>query len=136
MALTELGEDKPAELVVTSLVRSQFAEPAGMEARMGSRRPDRLLIGMLSTLDTQLGRPMDEALDQMPLPQEVRDTLLGRTTSMSPVWRLVLAHESAQWEQLKEFGAATDVPVGRLPVLYRNAVQWVDRIHRMEQSPN
>jgi len=88
MALTVLGEDKPAELVVTSLVRAQFAEQVGMEARMGARGADLFLVGMLSTLDTLLGQPMDEALDRMPLPQEVRDTLLGRTTSMSPVWQL------------------------------------------------
>jgi EAL and modified HD-GYP domain-containing signal transduction protein len=131
MALTVLGEDKPAELVVTSLVRAQFAEQVGLEAGMGGRAPDFFLVGMLSTLDTLLGRPMDEALDRMPLPQEVRDTLLGRTTSMSPVWKLVLAYERAQWDQLKELGAAADVSVGRLPGLYRNAVQWVDRIHKM-----
>ena len=131
MALTVLGEDKPAELVVTSLVRAQFAEQVGLEAGMGTRGPDFFLIGMLSTLDTLLGQPMVEALDRMPLPQEVRDTLLGQTTSMSPVWQLVLAYERAQWDQLKELGAAADVSVGRLPGLYRNAVQWVDRIHRM-----
>ena len=93
MALTVLGEDKPAELVVTSLVRAQFAEQVGLEARMGSRAPDFFLIGMLSTLDTMLGQPMEEALDRMPLPQEVRDTLLGRMTSLSPVWQLVLAYK-------------------------------------------
>ncbi|MDZ4862493.1 MAG: HDOD domain-containing protein [Gemmatimonadota bacterium] len=131
MALTVLGEDKPAELVVTSLVRAQFAEQVGMEARMGARGADLFLVGMLSTLDTLLGQPMDEALDRMPLPQEVRDTLLGRTTSMSPVWQLVLAYERAQWDRLRELGVAADVSVGRLPGLYRNAVQWVDRIHRM-----
>lgn len=89
------------------------------------------VVGMLSTPDTLLGRPMDEALDQMPLPEEVRDTLLGRATAMSPVWQLVLAYERARWDQLKDLGKAENVSAGRLPRLYQSAVPWVDRIHRM-----
>jgi EAL and modified HD-GYP domain-containing signal transduction protein len=130
MALTVLGEDKPVQLVITSLVRAQFAEQVGREAGLGSREVDLFLIGMLSTLDSLLGRPLDEALSHIPVSTEIRDTLLGRRTSLSAVWALVLCYERAEWSQLKELGDAADVSVGRLPGLYRNAVQWVDRIFK------
>jgi EAL and modified HD-GYP domain-containing signal transduction protein len=130
MALTVLGSDRPAELVVTSLVRAQFAEQVGREAGYGSRDVDLFLIGMLSTLDSLLGRPMEEMLAHIPVSSEIRDTLLGRPTSLSPVWALVLAYERAQWNRLKELAAVADVSVGRLPGLYRSSVQWVDRIFR------
>ena len=111
--------DRPLSEILDQMAISQEIHDALIHADIALRS------------DTLLGQPMVEALDRMPLPQEVRDTLLGRTTSMSPVWQLVLAYERAQWDQLKELGAAADVSVGRLPGLYRNAVQWVDRIHRM-----
>jgi EAL and modified HD-GYP domain-containing signal transduction protein len=130
MALTVLGEDKPAQMVVTSLVRAQFAEQVGREAGLGSRDVDLFLIGMLSTLDGLLGRPMDEALSHIPVSSEIRDTLLGRRTSLSAVWALVLCYERADWDRLKEVADDADVSVGRLPSLYRNSVQWVDRIFR------
>lgn len=130
MALTVLGDDRPAQLVVTSLVRAQFAEQLGREAGLGSRDVDLFLIGMLSTLDGLLGRPLTEALERIPVANEIRDTLLGRRTSLSAVWSLVLAYERAQWGLIKELADAADVSVGRLPGLYRNAVQWVDRIYK------
>ena len=77
MALTVLGEDKPSQLVVSSLVRAQFAEQVGREGGMPSRAVDLFLTGMLSTLASLIGRPMEEALNQIPVAQEIRDTLLG-----------------------------------------------------------
>jgi len=130
MALTVLGEDQPAQMVITSLVRAQFAEQVGREAGLGSRDVDLFLIGMLSTLDGLLGRPMDEALTHIPVSSEIRDTLLGRRTSLSAIWALVLCYERAEWDRLKGIADAADVSVGRLPSLYRNSVQWVDRIFR------
>ncbi len=130
MALTVLGEDKPAQLVITSLVRAQFAEQVGREAGLGARDVDLFLIGMLSTLDSLLGRPLAEALGHMPVSAEIRDTLLGRRTSLSAVWAVVLCYERAEWSQLKELGDKADVSIGRLPSLYHNSVQWVNRIFR------
>jgi hypothetical protein len=86
MALTVLGEERPSQLVVSSLVRAQFAEQVGMEGGPRSRGVDLFLTGMLSTLDVLIGRPMEEALSQIPVSQEIRDTLLGRTTTLSPTW--------------------------------------------------
>lgn len=130
MALTVLGEDQPAQLVVTSLVRAQFAEQVGREGGLATREVDLFLIGMLSTLDSLLGRPMEEALSHIPVSTEIRDTLLGRRTSLSGIWALVLCYERAEWDRLKELADAADVSVGRLPGLYRNSVQWVDRIFK------
>jgi EAL and modified HD-GYP domain-containing signal transduction protein len=131
MALTVMGEDRPSQLVVSSLVRAQFAEQVGMEGGLRSRGVDLFLTGMLSTLDALIGRPMEEALSQIPVSQEIRDTLLGRTTTLSPTWALVLSYERADWDQLKQLADAADVSVGRLPGLYRDSVQWVDRIYRV-----
>lgn len=128
IALTVLGNDRPTELVVTSLVRASFLEQLGREAGLGSREMDFFLTGLLSTLDGLLGLPMEEALGNMPVANEIRHTLLGRRTSLSPVWALALAYEKADWAQVKELADLADVSVGRLPGLYRNAVQWVDRI--------
>jgi EAL and modified HD-GYP domain-containing signal transduction protein len=130
MALTVLGEDRPSQLVVSSLVRAQFAEQVGREGGLPSRSVDLFLTGMLSTLEALIGRPMEEALSQIPVAQEIRDTLLGRSTTLSPTWGLVLAYERADWEQVKRLADAADVSAGRLPGLYRDSVQWVDRIYK------
>jgi EAL and modified HD-GYP domain-containing signal transduction protein len=112
-------------------VRAQFAEQVGREGGFGTRAMDLFLTGMLSTLEALIGRPMEEALAQIPVSQEIRDTLLGRSTTLSPTWNLVLAYERADWDQVKELVRLSDVSAGRLPGLYRDAVQWVDRIYKV-----
>ncbi len=130
MALTVLGDDRPAQLVVTSMVRAHFAESVAREAGMAARQADLFLVGMLSALEGLLGRPLEETLAAMPVAEDVRDTLLGHRTQLAPVWDLVLAYERADWTKLKELADAADVSAGRLPGAYRDAVQWVDRIFR------
>lgn len=130
MALTVLGDDRPAQLVVTSMVRAHFAEQVGREAGLATRQSDLFLVGMLSTLEGLLGRPLEETLAAMPVAEDVRDTLLGYRTKLAPVWDLVLAYEKAEWGKLKDLAKAADISAGRLPGLYRDAVQWVDRIFK------
>ncbi|HWA58445.1 MAG TPA: HDOD domain-containing protein [Gemmatimonadales bacterium] len=130
MALTVMGDDRPSQLVVAALVRAQFAEQVGREAGFGSRAMDLFLIGMLSSLEALIGRPMEEALAQIPVSHDIRDTLLGRSTTLSPIWGLVLAYERADWDQVKQLANLAEISAGRLPRLYRDAVQWVDRIYR------
>jgi EAL and modified HD-GYP domain-containing signal transduction protein len=130
MALTVMGDDRPAQLVVTSMVRAHFAEGVGREAGLGSRDSDLFLVGMLSTLEAMLGRPLEETLAAMPVAEDVRDTLLGHRTKLAAVWELVLAYEKAEWSRLKDLATAADISAGRLPGLYREAVQWVDRIFK------
>ena len=131
MAITVLGDDRPAQLVVTSMVRAHFAESVGREAGLGgARQSDLFLTGMLSTLEGLLGRPLEETLAAMPVAEDVRDTLLGHRTKLAPVWDLVLAYERADWAHLKDLATAADVSAGRLPGAYRDAVQWVDRIFK------
>lgn len=130
MALTVMGDDRPSQIVVQSLVRAMFAEQVAREAGFGQRSPDFFLIGMLSSLEVLIGRPMAEILTQIPVSHEIRDTLLGRSTTLSPIWGLVLAYERAEWDQVRQLATLADVSAGRLPGLYRDSVQWVDRIYR------
>lgn len=130
VALSVLGDDRPPQLVTTSLVRARLAELLAAEAGLANRRADFFLIGVLSTLDALLGRPLSDALAPLPVSAELRQTLLGQETRLSAVWGSVLAYERAQWDELKRQADGAGLSVGRLPALYRQAVLWVDRINR------
>lgn len=130
VALSVLGDDRPPQLVTTSLVRARLAELLAAEAGLANRRADFFLVGVLSTLDALLGRPLADALAHLPLSAELRNTLLGQETRLSAVWGSVLAYERAQWDELKRQADGAGLSVGRLPALYRQAVLWVDRINR------
>jgi len=63
--MTGLGDDKPAELVVTSLVRARFCELVGYEAGMKEQGMELFLLGLLSFLDALVDRSLEEALGEV-----------------------------------------------------------------------
>ena len=85
VALTLIGEDKPPELLQTTLVRAQLCEQLGAEAALPEREADLFLVGLLSTLDAMLDRPMDEVLAQLSVsPRCVRRSSRETTSSAIP----------------------------------------------------
>ena len=65
VAMTGMGDDKPTELVVTSLVRARFCELLGPLIGMKHRQLELFLMGLLSLIDALMDRPLAEALEGM-----------------------------------------------------------------------
>ncbi|MCH7717807.1 MAG: HDOD domain-containing protein, partial [Gemmatimonadetes bacterium] len=139
IAMTEMGEDKPRELVVTCLVRARFCELLGQAARLHDRDHDLFLVGMLSLIDALVGRPLIEVLDELAVSQEIREALIETDSPMAIIRALVVAHERGAWETVDRFAAQlslSDVPIADL---YREAVVWADdvfRTHAETTAPN
>jgi c-di-GMP phosphodiesterase len=111
--------DQPHALLVTALVRARMCELlCDDEARV-----DRAFtVGMFSVINRLLGLPMREALDTLPLADDVVAALLRGEGAEGRNLRVVLA-----WE-LGDFTAGDGVTGGRDRVAraYRDAVAWAD----------
>lgn len=111
--------DQPHALLVTALVRARMCE-------LLSDDPDRadraFTVGMFSVINRLLGLPMREALETLPLSDDVVAALLRGEGAEGLGLRTVLA-----WE-LGDFSAGDNVPGGRDRVAraYRDAVAWAD----------
>ena len=136
VALTLIGEDKPPELVKTSLVRAQFCEEIGRAAALPDRQADCFLAGLLSTMDALLDRPMDVILEQMAISQEIRDALvceesgLVGATPLGQTLALAISYDRADWERVELLARATGIVESLLPGAYARAVAWVEGILR------
>jgi c-di-GMP phosphodiesterase len=111
--------DQPHALLVTALVRGLMCELLADDA---DRRDRAFTVGMFSVINRLLGMPMREALEALPLADDVVATLLRGEGPEGRNLRVVLA-----WE-LGDFSAAEGVPGGtaRVARAYRNAVAWAD----------
>ncbi|RMF46131.1 MAG: HDOD domain-containing protein, partial [Deltaproteobacteria bacterium] len=97
LALTSLGDGKPTELVKTALYRAHFLE--SLAGLLGERETgDDFLLGMFSVLDALLDQPMEQALEDLSLPGEVRQALLDDSAPMAHKLKLVLALDAGDWE--------------------------------------
>jgi EAL and modified HD-GYP domain-containing signal transduction protein len=111
--------DQPHVLLVTALVRARMCELLCDEP---ARRDRAFTVGMFSVINRLLGLPMREALETLPLADDVVAALLRGEGPEGRGLRTVLA-----WE-LGDFSAAEGVPGGsdRVARAYRDAVAWAD----------
>jgi EAL and modified HD-GYP domain-containing signal transduction protein len=93
-------DGKPRELVVLSLVRAKMCELVAM--RMGFPHKDAFFtVGLFSTLDAFLDCSMVEAMDKLPLSDEIHKALIEGTGHLGEVLQCVIAYERAQLDPRK-----------------------------------
>jgi EAL and modified HD-GYP domain-containing signal transduction protein len=120
-------DDKPTELITTSLVRGRTCELMADRARLAG--PNSFFtVGLLSTLDAFLDCSMEEALRLLPVSDAIRGALLQQSGPMGHVLRCVLAHERADWEALERLRADT----GALANAYYQALEFSELVYRLK----
>jgi c-di-GMP-related signal transduction protein len=134
LALSAMGEDRPAELIVTALVRARFCELVGVLGGMEPRAFDLFMIGMLSLVDAIVGRPMSEIVADLPLSAEVKGGLQGNSAGLGRLLRLTLAYEKGDWHRLSSVMTGLPIQEKHLPKVYQEAVQWADQIFSTGQA--
>jgi EAL and modified HD-GYP domain-containing signal transduction protein len=112
--------DQPHVLLVTALVRARMCELLSDDRARADRA---FTVGLFSVINRLLGMPMREALETLPLADDVVGALLRGEGAEGRILRTVLA-----WE-LGDFSAAEGVPGGpaRVAQAYRDAVAWADQ---------
>ena len=98
--MAALGSDQPNELVISSVVRASFCEGLLHDMGLGDLAQDGFFLGLFSTIDEFLGRPLPEAVDRLPVSEEVRTALLGGANVLRRVYDVVLAWERGAWDEM------------------------------------
>jgi EAL and modified HD-GYP domain-containing signal transduction protein len=124
VALLDLAEDKPAELIITSLLRARCCELLALPLRMPERETDLFLLGLLSVMDAVLDRRMVDVLAEMPVVEEVKTALLGSSNQLRTVLDSVIAQEMGDWHHLRICAEQMKLNENLFPQTYLQAVQW------------
>jgi len=126
VAAVGAGQDKPSDLVLSALVRGRFGEL--LAPRVPHGESDLFLLGLLSLIDAMLEMPMEEVLERIPLDGATKAVLLGQPSMLRPVFQLMLAHESGEWEAAREVGAGMHLNPEEVGLLYWQAQQWAREV--------
>lgn len=128
VSLRSIGEDKPDELIIVSLIRARFAELLAQEVGMKERSSDLFLMGMFSMIDALMDRPLQEIIDEIPIAEDVKDALLGNVNPFREIYDLIIAYERGEWDLLTERTGRLYIPESEVSRLYLAALQWVKQI--------
>ncbi len=121
------GQQKSDELVICALVRARFCELLSPKIQHGDS--DLFLLGLLSLIDVILEVPMSSVLEQVPLDQETKAVLLGGASRLRPLYQLMLARESGDWESTTEFGKQLHLSESEVAENYWEAMQWARQMN-------
>jgi c-di-GMP-related signal transduction protein len=132
VVLAHLAQDKPSELIITSLVRARFCELLAVPLGMIVRETDLFLLGLLSSMDAILGRNMPEILRELPLSEEVKMALLNEGNRFRRVLLMVLAFESGAWKEVHRSATLLKLDESVIAGAYLQSIDWTARVFRVE----
>ena len=126
LAIGHTGADKPRELLLRSLTRAKVGEQLAPLVAMPGSASELFLMGMFSVIDALMDRPIAELLEDLPLNEEVKATLLGESSRFRVVYDLILAYEEGQWDLFSSYAGSLDLDESVIPELFRNSSKWAN----------
>jgi len=124
LILKILGEDKPDIIIINSLIRAKFAESIAVRFQIGIKPFNAYLLGMLSMVQLLLNRPLEEILNELLIPKEVKDTLNGINNSNNAIklLNLIVLYEKGQWAEVSKIAQDLNIDEKWLPNAYFEAI--------------
>jgi EAL and modified HD-GYP domain-containing signal transduction protein len=111
------------ELITASLVRAEVCKSHTAESEFGDPE-SAYTVGLLSTLDAMLSWPMDDLVNELPLPEQMLNALKEGTGPYAESLQCAIDLEECQWKTK----ATQSMPVERLNSLYIQALERVEMI--------
>lgn len=119
------AEQKCSELVLAALGRARFCELLSARVQSGG---DLFLMGLLSVMDAILEVPMEVILEQVPMEKDTKLALLGQVSPLRPLYQLMLAQESGEWDASAQLAAQLKLSIDDVADKWWQAMQWAQNV--------
>jgi c-di-GMP-related signal transduction protein len=123
-ALAGLNEGSSSELVSVAILRARSCELIAQSLINRDEASEYFLLGMCSLLDVILQKPMEEALNDLPLSDTVHRALLGDENLARFVLDAVIAYERGLWDEAERLSQMAGFAPEQLPAAYADSLKW------------
>jgi EAL and modified HD-GYP domain-containing signal transduction protein len=126
--LSQIGSDKPNELMINSLIRAKFCELTADSIGQKSKTPHFFLMGLFSLIDAFLDHPKAEILRELPIPGDVKTAILGKEQQgkLGQVLRLIAHYEQSKWDTVTQVAARLNIPENKILSNYLTSIKWAN----------
>ncbi len=126
VVISDLGENKPNELIRSSMIRARMCEQCGGMLKTNFSTEELFTIGLFSAMDAILDKPMADILIHVTFSDRIKGALLGRDKQYRLLHSLITSFEKGQWDhRLYKLMEGKKI-INKLPDFYRDAVQMAD----------
>ncbi len=124
LALRGISNEKPLELVRMSLIRAHFGEflAPSFKPPMDARHV--FLTGLLSLLHIALDKTKEALLEEIPVADKIRESLLGNDGPYSELLEFFKDYEYSNWEGITRFSVKYGISCDSINDAYIKSVKW------------
>lgn len=116
------------EITKMSMTRAKICELIAASTGKKADGSSYFLMGLFSLIDTLLNQPLNKIINQLPLDQLIKDTLLGFNTSYRDILDLAIFLEKGEWMKIVELCNRIGIKEENLFHLYLNAMKWTQEV--------
>ncbi len=98
VAVSDLNENKPNELIRTSVIHARMCEQLGSVLKTHFSSDELFTIGLFSSMDAMLDRDMGEILNDIAFSGKIKNALLGKDKAFKKIARLINSYERGEWD--------------------------------------
>jgi c-di-GMP-related signal transduction protein len=128
MALANLAEDKPDELIRASIVRAKLCELLGKGNDAQVDEAELFTLGLFSLIDAILDERIEGIMEKLPLSDDIKSALVKGDGKLAAYLRIASSYETGDWQGFREAVAKTGVEDGKIPESYMDAVAWAENL--------
>ncbi len=119
----------PDELIKLSFLRANFAEQLANHAKdLPIDSGEAYLLGMFSTLGKLTQTPLEEALKELPISEDIKKALISREGRCGLLYDVILCYEKANWNSMTEAAEKLEIPTDKIAQIYFECVEKVNNI--------
>jgi EAL and modified HD-GYP domain-containing signal transduction protein len=126
VAVSDMADHKPNELIRSSMIRARMCEQCGKLLKTHFTTEELFTIGLFSAMDAILDRPMTDILSHITFSEKVKQALLGNNKQFSQLHTLVTSFEKGQWEHRLYKMIDGKKIAEKLPEFYMDAIRLAD----------
>lgn len=134
LALANLNEGQPTELMQMALVRAKFCELVYTQIHPNDNPLTGFLTGLLSLLDAMMEQSIEDLVSKVPISDAVKDALCGQPGLLRNCLTLTQYFERAKWAGIQQFAAKYELKQNLLHSYYNEAIKWAKHMHNVTTS--
>ncbi|SFC59493.1 EAL and modified HD-GYP domain-containing signal transduction protein [Alkalibacterium subtropicum] len=124
LMLQDLATNKPDELLYLTLIRAHFGELLAKNSLFKSQSNDIYGMFLFSTLDALLDQPINEALQNLLISEDVRKALICQKGVFSPMLELVIAYEKGDWDSVNTLSLQMNLNEEQISKYYMDSITY------------
>ncbi|WP_286263604.1 EAL and HDOD domain-containing protein [Thalassotalea atypica] len=128
LALSDLSQGKPSEIMRISLFRAKFCEQISKEVGDVENPPKAFLTGMLSMIDGILDYEIAQVVDILPIDVEIKSALLSENIYLTSYLDMARHIEQGRWLHCDNIARQFKISKDTYAKVQINALAWADEM--------